>query len=43
MLATLYGWRLFEPYLVRGLQLDHLSHAELDAHLREVLVKVIES
>jgi AcrR family transcriptional regulator len=41
MLATLYGWRLFEPYLVRGLGLEDLSHTELDSLVRENLFKVI--
>jgi AcrR family transcriptional regulator len=41
LLATLYGWRLFEPYLVRGLQLEHLTHEELDAHIREQMLKAL--
>jgi AcrR family transcriptional regulator len=41
MLAMLYGWRLFEPYLVRGLELDKLSHEELDALIRERMLKAI--
>jgi TetR/AcrR family transcriptional regulator, repressor for neighboring sulfatase len=41
LLAMLYGWRLFEPYLVRGLQLEQLSHEELDAHIRERMLKAL--
>jgi AcrR family transcriptional regulator len=41
LLAMLYGWRLFEPYLVRGLQLDQLSHEELDALIRERMLKAL--
>jgi AcrR family transcriptional regulator len=41
LLAMLYGWRLFEPYLVRGLQLEQLSHEELDAHIRQRIIKAL--
>jgi TetR/AcrR family transcriptional regulator, repressor for neighboring sulfatase len=41
MLAMLYGWRLFEPYLVRGLQLEQLSHDELDAAIRDRMLKAL--
>jgi TetR/AcrR family transcriptional regulator, repressor for neighboring sulfatase len=41
MLAMLYGWRLFEPYLVRGLQLDKVGHDELDAQIRERMLKAL--
>jgi AcrR family transcriptional regulator len=41
LLATLYGWRLFEPYLVRGLRLEGLSHEELDALIRERMLKAL--
>jgi AcrR family transcriptional regulator len=41
MLATLYGWRLFEPYLVRGLGLEDLSADQLNAMVRQNLLKVI--
>jgi AcrR family transcriptional regulator len=43
MLATLYGWKLFEPYLVRGLGLEHLSAKELSALVRGSVLKVIEN
>jgi TetR/AcrR family transcriptional regulator, repressor for neighboring sulfatase len=41
LLAMLYGWRLFEPYLVRGLQLEQLSHEELDALIRGRMLKAL--
>jgi AcrR family transcriptional regulator len=41
LLAMLYGWRLFEPYLVRGLELDQIGHDELDALIRERMIKVL--
>jgi TetR/AcrR family transcriptional regulator, repressor for neighboring sulfatase len=41
LLAMLYGWRLFEPYLVRGLQLETVSHDELDALIRERMLKAL--
>jgi TetR/AcrR family transcriptional regulator, repressor for neighboring sulfatase len=41
LLAMLYGWRLFEPYLVRGLQLEKISHEELDALIRERMLKAL--
>jgi AcrR family transcriptional regulator len=41
LLAMLYGWRLFEPYLVRGLQLDQVGHDELDALIRERMLKAL--
>jgi TetR/AcrR family transcriptional regulator, repressor for neighboring sulfatase len=41
MLAMLYGWRLFEPYLVRGLQLDKVGHEELDAQIKERMLKAL--
>jgi TetR/AcrR family transcriptional regulator, repressor for neighboring sulfatase len=41
MLAMLYGWRLFEPYLVRGLQLDKVGHDELDAQIKERMLKAL--
>jgi AcrR family transcriptional regulator len=41
LLAMLYGWRLFEPYLVRGLQLDTVGHDELDALIRERMLKAL--
>ena len=42
LLAMLYGWRLFEPYLVRGLQLENLSHDELDTAIRHRLLKALD-
>jgi AcrR family transcriptional regulator len=42
MLATLYGWKLFEPYLIRGLGLEDLSSNELNALVRQTLLKVIK-
>jgi AcrR family transcriptional regulator len=41
LLAMLYGWRLFEPYLVRGLQLEKMSHEELDGLIRERMLKAL--
>ncbi|MCU1658440.1 MAG: TetR family transcriptional regulator [Pseudonocardiales bacterium] len=41
ILALLYGWRLFEPYLVRGLGLDSLSHAELNERIRASMLRVL--
>jgi AcrR family transcriptional regulator len=41
LLAMLYGWRLFEPYLVRGLELDKVGHDELDALIRERMLKAL--
>jgi len=41
LLAMLYGWRLFEPYLVRGLRLDQVGHDELDALIRERMIKAL--
>jgi TetR/AcrR family transcriptional regulator, repressor for neighboring sulfatase len=41
MLATLYGWLLFESYLVRGLELQNLSPSELNALVRENVLKAI--
>jgi AcrR family transcriptional regulator len=41
LIAMLYGWRLFEPYLVRGLKLEDLPHAELDSLIRERMIKAI--
>jgi AcrR family transcriptional regulator len=42
LLAMLYGWRLFEPYLVRGLGLAGLTRGELNAYIREDLMRVLE-
>jgi TetR/AcrR family transcriptional regulator, repressor for neighboring sulfatase len=42
VLAMLYGWRLFEPYLVRGLGLEKLSHSDLDALIRESILKGLD-
>ena len=42
MLATLYGWKVFEPYLVRGLGLEKLSTRELNALVRENVLKAIK-
>ena len=41
MLAMLYGWRLFQPYLVRGLGLEKLSHAKLDKLVRDRMLKMM--
>jgi hypothetical protein len=41
LIAMIYGWRLFEPYLVRGLKLDGLPREELDALIRERMIKTI--
>jgi TetR/AcrR family transcriptional regulator, repressor for neighboring sulfatase len=41
VLALLYGWRLFEPYLIKGLGLENLSHAALNQHLHESLLRVM--
>jgi TetR/AcrR family transcriptional regulator, repressor for neighboring sulfatase len=43
MLATLYGWKLFEPYLVRGLGLEKLSTRKLNALVRENVLTAIKS
>jgi hypothetical protein len=37
----LYGWHLFEPYLLHGLNLENPPHDELDALIRERILKVI--
>lgn len=42
MLATLYGWKLFEPYLVRGLGLQGLSTDQLNALVRQNVLKAIK-
>jgi AcrR family transcriptional regulator len=41
LLAMLYGWRLFAPYLVRGLGLEGLSQQELNGAIRESMIKVL--
>jgi AcrR family transcriptional regulator len=43
ILALLYGWRLFEPYLVRGLGLENLSQAELNERIRESMLRVLSA
>ncbi|MGI5144475.1 MULTISPECIES: TetR/AcrR family transcriptional regulator [unclassified Streptomyces] len=43
LIALLYGWRLFEPYLLRGLDLEGLSRADLDAHIQKTMRKIISS
>lgn len=40
LIGALLGWRLFEPYLTRGLGLDHLSRAELYDLIRPTLNRV---
>jgi TetR/AcrR family transcriptional regulator, repressor for neighboring sulfatase len=40
-IAMLYGWRLFEPYLVHGLKLDDVPREELDALIRDRMIKAI--
>jgi AcrR family transcriptional regulator len=42
LIAMLYGWRLFEPYLVRGLGLESLGHKELDALIRENMLRTLK-
>jgi AcrR family transcriptional regulator len=37
LVGALLGWRLFEPYLTRGLGLEHLSRAELYDLIRPTL------
>jgi AcrR family transcriptional regulator len=41
LLALLYGWRLFEPYLVHGLGLEGLTHDELNAYIRLDALKIL--
>lgn len=41
VIAMLYGWRLFGPYLARGLGLEHLDRATLDRHMREHMLTII--
>lgn len=41
VIAMLYGWRLFEPYLVRGLGLGRLSHARLDRYIQQDMLRVL--
>ncbi|WP_165965857.1 helix-turn-helix domain-containing protein [Pseudonocardia dioxanivorans] len=41
LIALLYGWRLFEPYLVRGLRLQGTSQQEIDELIRRDMLKVI--
>jgi TetR/AcrR family transcriptional regulator, repressor for neighboring sulfatase len=41
LIAMVYGWRLFAPYLVPELGLKGLSQAQLDALIREVMAGAI--
>jgi AcrR family transcriptional regulator len=41
VIAMLYGWRLFEPYLVRGLGLGRISHARLDRYIQQDILRVL--
>jgi TetR/AcrR family transcriptional regulator, repressor for neighboring sulfatase len=41
LIALLNGWRLFEPYLVTGLGLESLSHAELDTRIMEAMNQLL--
>jgi TetR/AcrR family transcriptional regulator, repressor for neighboring sulfatase len=43
LIAMIYGWRLFAPYLVPELGLKDLSRAQLDALIREVMEGVIKT
>lgn len=43
VLAMLYGWRLFEPYLVRGLGLEELTHDQLDSLIRDNMIAVVKN
>ncbi len=40
LIGALLGWRLFEPYLTRGLGLDHLTRSELYDLIRPTLNRV---
>jgi AcrR family transcriptional regulator len=42
MIAMLYGWRLFEPYLVRGLGLGELDRATLDQHISQHMRSILD-
>jgi TetR/AcrR family transcriptional regulator, repressor for neighboring sulfatase len=42
LIAMVYGWRLFAPYLVPELGLEGLSQEQLDALIREVMAAAIE-
>jgi AcrR family transcriptional regulator len=41
LIAMLYGWRLFEPYLLRGLGLEDLDQAELGRYIRDDMMRVL--
>jgi AcrR family transcriptional regulator len=43
VLAMLYGWRLFEPYLVRGLGLEELTHEQLDSLIRDNMMAIVKN
>ena len=42
IIAMLYGWRLFKPYLARGLDLEDLDQDELDKHIRAHIMRVLD-
>lgn len=37
VVTVMFGWRLYEPYVVNGLGLDRLTRPELNASIRSVL------
>jgi AcrR family transcriptional regulator len=41
VIAILYGWRLFEPYLVRGLGLEDLSHEQIDHYIQQDMLRIL--
>lgn len=43
VMAMLWGWRLFEPYLLRELGLQSTSRAKVDSLVRTNLVKILSA
>jgi AcrR family transcriptional regulator len=43
LIAMLYGWRLFESYISRGLGLQKVPHDKLDALIRSNMLALIEA
>lgn len=43
LIAMVYGWRLFEPYLVPELGLEGLSKSERDSLIRDLMVSMVEA
>jgi AcrR family transcriptional regulator len=41
LISVLYGWRLFDTYLRRGLKLEGLDQAELDGYIREDMLRLL--